>query len=489
MPQPANSVACEPSTRPHRSATIISPSPSAPSQPTGPAYQPRSNASCSAMSPSATSRGVPPTAGVGCSRPASASSPASSRVRAGDRRLEVLEVAQRQDRPAHRRRAASRRSAPRLARSMSTTTACSSRSFSLASSAAANRASSAGSPPRGADPAMATVSNDRPSVRTSRSGVAPRKVVPFRVKAKVVLSGAVRARCRSAATTSRSAVARRTTRRASTTLSIRPRPTAPANRPTVRSQSGTIGPLLDRPERAGRAPGAVAGVARGGRAACPVLGRAGERLPRRLHLARLGIVRSIRGERHGQRRGRPVPGHAERREHQRRGPERRPRIPGLGLHAAEPETAEQDRAAVAVTVVRCAVQANGIGQHLAPGVRRLGEAVRVRRPRPPRHARSPTIDRSAAGWSQSAASRSSAAGGREQVDRIERGDGQRGRAEAPRTGPPGRGQQRGHGRRDRDVAARGRPTVDDGHGVRAEWSAIRASGTPTLRSRSARSVG
>ena len=64
------------------------------------------------------------------------------------------------------------------ARSMSTTTACSSRSFSLASSAGANRASSAGSVPRGADPAIATVSNDRPLVRTSRSGVAPRNVVP-----------------------------------------------------------------------------------------------------------------------------------------------------------------------------------------------------------------------------------------------------------------------------------------------------------------------
>ena len=88
---------------------------------------------------------------------------------------------------------------------------------------------------------MATVSKDRPRVRTSRSGVAPRKVVPFRAKANVVLSGAVRARCRSAATTSRSAVARRTSRRASTTLSIRPRPTAPANRPTVRSQSGRSG--------------------------------------------------------------------------------------------------------------------------------------------------------------------------------------------------------------------------------------------------------
>ena len=68
-----------PDTSPQRSATISSPSPSAPSQPTGPAYQPRSKPSCSAMRSSATSRGSPPTAGVGWSSAASASSPASSR--------------------------------------------------------------------------------------------------------------------------------------------------------------------------------------------------------------------------------------------------------------------------------------------------------------------------------------------------------------------------------------------------------------------------
>jgi hypothetical protein len=90
---------------------------------------------------------------------------------------------------------------------------------------------------------MATVSNERPVVRRKRSGVAPRKVTPPRVKAKVVLSGAVSARCLSAATTSRSASARNITRRASTTLSRRPRATASAKRVTVRSQVSRSGVL------------------------------------------------------------------------------------------------------------------------------------------------------------------------------------------------------------------------------------------------------
>ena len=74
-------------------------------------------------------------------------------------------------------------SGERLARSISTTTACSSRSFSLANRAAASAASSAAVAPRGAEPAMATVSKSRPAVRTSRSGVAPRNVRPPRTNA------------------------------------------------------------------------------------------------------------------------------------------------------------------------------------------------------------------------------------------------------------------------------------------------------------------
>jgi len=53
-------------------------------------------------------------------------------------------------------------------------------------------------------------------------------------------------------------------------------------------------------------------------------------------------------------------------------------------------------------------------------------------------------------------------GGREQVDRIDRGDAQGGGAKTPRMRPARRRQQRGHGRLDSSVGRR-RPTVDDGH--------------------------
>src|SRR5450759_5777904 len=66
MPHTANSAADRPETTPQRSATTNSPSPSAPTQPSGPAYQPRSKPSCSAMSSRASERGSPATAGVGC---------------------------------------------------------------------------------------------------------------------------------------------------------------------------------------------------------------------------------------------------------------------------------------------------------------------------------------------------------------------------------------------------------------------------------------
>ena len=97
IPQPANRTATRPRTSAQRSATISSPSPSAPSQPIGPAYQPRSKPSCSAMSASAMSRGSPPTAGVGWRRPASAEQPGLLAQRPGHRGHEVLDVAQRQD--------------------------------------------------------------------------------------------------------------------------------------------------------------------------------------------------------------------------------------------------------------------------------------------------------------------------------------------------------------------------------------------------------
>ena len=253
------------------------------------------------MSASATSRGVPPTAGVGCSRPANASSPASSRV------VPVIGVSRCWRWRSGRTTGASATCSvstigARLARSMSTTTACSSRSFSLASSAVANLASSAGSPPRGADPAMATVSNDRPLVRTSRSGVAPRKVVPSRVKANVVLSGAVRARWRSAATTSRS-VGRAEDDAARQHDLVDPaapdRAGEQADRPLpIR----TIRALLDRPQRAGRAR-APSRASRGR----PMAGRRPPGRPPPRRRIRVGIADPRRARRSASRRSRRRP--------------------------------------------------------------------------------------------------------------------------------------------------------------------------------------
>ena len=81
------------------------------------------------------------------------------------------------------------------------------------------------------------------------------------LNAKTVLSGALAASRRRAFSTSRSAGEARTTRRARTTLSMRPRPTAPANSPTVRCQSVSSGCVSTTVSgattgRATRAPGA-----------------------------------------------------------------------------------------------------------------------------------------------------------------------------------------------------------------------------------------
>ena len=97
IPQPAKSVARGRSTSPQRRATISSPSPSAPSQPIGPAYQPRSKPSCSSMS---AERDVARRAADRRRRVEPAGEreqPGLSRQRARDRRDEVLDVAQRQD--------------------------------------------------------------------------------------------------------------------------------------------------------------------------------------------------------------------------------------------------------------------------------------------------------------------------------------------------------------------------------------------------------
>ena len=196
------------STRPQRSATISSPSPSAPSQPIGPAYQPRSNAF---VLGDEVEGDLARRAADGRRRmelAAERQQPGLVAQRPGDRRHEVLDVPERQDRRAlgdvraTRRSARGRRGAsrprPRAPRGPSRSRA----------GPRPSRASSSASAPRAADPAIATVSNERPTVRTSRSGVAPRNVVPSRVNANVVLSGALDARWRRAAATSRSVAAR-----------------------------------------------------------------------------------------------------------------------------------------------------------------------------------------------------------------------------------------------------------------------------------------
>ncbi len=78
----------------------------------------------------------------------------------------------------------------------------------------------------------------------------------------MVPSGAPAARRRSAFSTSISIDDRRSTRRASTTLSRRPRPTAPAKRPTSRSQV----------TRSGRSPRSASGASAGRATTAPVPG-------------------------------------------------------------------------------------------------------------------------------------------------------------------------------------------------------------------------
>ena len=198
------------------------------------------------------------------------------------------------------------------------------------------------------------------------------------------------ARWRSAAVTSRSAAARKTTRRARTTLSIRPRPTAPANRPTVRSQAARSGrssidggagldPALTGSRRA---------AARGrptSRSTSSAIGSA----------AWSGAIATVRLD------ARPGLGDGERRQDERRGTERRPRIVRRRHSAAEPESAEEGRA-------RSPGPRHPSRPHRRAGRRHAVVAAANRSGPPPSkaHARPiPTIDRSAAGWSQSAASR------------------------------------------------------------------------------------
>ena len=333
------------------------------------------------------SRGSPPTAGVGCRRPASASSPASSRS------VPVIGVTRcwtwRSGRiPGASATVSVSTIGARSARSVSTTTACSSRSFSLARRAAAKRASDSGSAPRGAEPAIATVSNDRPTVRARRSGVAPRNVVPSRVKAKVVLSGRGRGEVPQRG---RDVEVGGRFERDATRQDDLVDPAAPD-----RTREHADGPLpgcpvralVDDPERAVRSSAAVAVSRRAPRPArsvhaCSTSAGSGSSRPGPARSRRSGSPRDPRWR------------DGERREDERRGPERRPRVVASGRLAGEPESTEEQR--------------------FDPGARRASDGAPGRR-RPPRsgplpHPRTPTPARCRrstvrpTGWSHSAASR------------------------------------------------------------------------------------
>ena len=180
IPQPANRTASRPRTSAQRSATISSPSPSAPE----PADRARIPAAIEAFvlgdererdvarlaadrrrrveEPGERRAARPPRA---ASR-SSASRGAGRGAAAGSR--------------ARRRRSASRRSA-RARRAACRRRRHAPRGPSRSRGARRRtRASDSASAPRGAEPAIATVSNDRPTVRARRSGVAPRNVVPPR---------------------------------------------------------------------------------------------------------------------------------------------------------------------------------------------------------------------------------------------------------------------------------------------------------------------
>ena len=269
------------------------------------------------MRSSATSRGAPPTAGRRVELAAEREQTGLVAERAGDRRHEVLDVAERQDRGRlgdvqrldDRREAGAERVhddrvllAVLLAREQR----------------GRDRASSSGSAPRGADPAIATVSNERPTVRTSRSGVAPRNVVPPRVNAKVVLSGARR----------REVPQRGDDVEIGRRLEHHPPgqddlvdPAAPdrageqADRPLP---AGSIGPLGDDLEGAGRDAGppwvGVAGAARAAVARPSAV-------PPALDVVRIGVARRDPGAMATVRLVVPPrAGDAERRQDERRGP-------------------------------------------------------------------------------------------------------------------------------------------------------------------------
>src|SRR5690606_14809836 len=168
MPAPAYRCARAPCKRAERRAATNSPSPLRSNQPTGPAYQPRSAGSRVRIHSSAPPLGVPPTAGVGCRRAT------KSRTCSGS--LSSARIGVHRCNRWRRRRTSGAEGQWMLlatgfsaARSSRTTMACSLASLALSSRALAPPS------PAGRDPASASVSITAPVLRTSRSGVAPKK--------------------------------------------------------------------------------------------------------------------------------------------------------------------------------------------------------------------------------------------------------------------------------------------------------------------------
>ena len=317
--------------------------------------------------------------------------------------------------------------------------------------------------------------------------------MPSRTKAKVVLSGPAAASRRRALSGSSSRGERMPTWRASTTLSSRPRPTAPAKRPTSRSQPCRSGcsPVIARGAPAGRATRAPRG---GGK----LEGACRQRVPLPGEDPRLG--RPAGGEGGSHEHPGPAAGEGQGGQHQRGRPERRPRPAGGGHAPAKAQPAEQHGARATGQVGEAAGRAGEAAQrrllqHLGPGARGRREPVRscgLDGPRPTDpHDRGPfrrlePERRLEVGL----------AGRGEERDRIQVGDRDGGHAQPPPEGLGRRLDCRGKVRlagcevgpvdhRHRAEPADPGDPADPG----PKPAPIRASGTPTLRSSRSRRVG
>ena len=269
---------------------------------------------------------------------------------------------------------------------------------------------------------------------------------------------------------------------------MRPRPTAPENWPTRRSQASRSG-----------CSAAIVSGAKTGRATMPV-GLGSSSPARRSSAAHRRSIVAVASPRPadladrgpGQRRTARRAGVHELGQDQRRRPERRPDIVAAGSSSREPEAADEDRArAVDVAAAQeVAPRALGIGEAIGthglggPGAAHADQRGAVGRPEPQGRLEARL------------------GGGGEQRDGIDRGDG-RGRGGEPGRGRPVRaghgGREAGAQRRRGDLHAPrtrpdGRHRAFSGNAAPSAMaasgtSAMRASPTPTDRRRIARSGG